>query len=266
MHRVAPTPELLRAVAPLFAVPSIAPPPVAVRLWALLAGGIAGRLVVDDVDAPRVVIAQELADGTAYVGGERDAAAIQAGLALLALEQEPVVCHWHDDALAAALPAHPTYEGEAIDFGDRDPAVALDRLCLPPPGCALVPVDAALAPRMEGFGYYAAMYGDVQRALAGVFGYALLRDGIVLSEAVAGPIAQGVAELGVGTHAEHRVRGFATLVAARAIMACEARGLTPFWNAAAQNAGSVALARKLGFRSAAAFRVLAWSREHLHGG
>ena len=74
-------------------------------------------------------------------------------------------------------------------------------------------------------------------------------------------MARGVAEVGVGTSAAHRGRGLATLAAARVILACEARGYRPFWNAASQNAASVALARRLGFRTERAFQVAAWPRD-----
>jgi hypothetical protein len=43
------------------------------------------------------------------------------------------------------------------------------------------------------------------------------------------------------------------------IRECEALGYRSFWNAAQQNAGSITLARWLGFQAEQPFTVLAWS-------
>ena len=67
-----------------------------------------------------------------------------------------------------------------------------------------------------------------------------------------------MAEIGIGTAEGYRRQGLATLTAARAIQACEARGYAVFWNAAQQNVASVALARRLGFQTERSFRVLVW--------
>jgi RimJ/RimL family protein N-acetyltransferase len=81
----------------------------------------------------------------------------------------------------------------------------------------------------------------------------------VVSEAVAGPLTRGMAEIGVGTGEAYRRQGLATATAARVIQACETMGYAAFWNASQQNAASVALAKRLGFQTEQPFKVLAWS-------
>jgi RimJ/RimL family protein N-acetyltransferase len=120
-------------------------------------------------------------------------------------------------------------------------------------------IDAAIVPALEGFDYYVAMFGDVERALQHTIGYCVMQDDKVVSEAVAGPLSRGIAELGVGTGEAHRRQGFATAASARAIQECEALGYRAFWNASQQNAASVALAKRLGFQTERSFKVLAWS-------
>jgi L-amino acid N-acyltransferase YncA len=111
------------------------------------------------------------------------------------------------------------------------------------------------------------MFGSPEKALANGLGYCLLkadRPGepadTILCAAFAGPAAGGMIELGVETPEPHRRRGYAAVTCAHLIRACEAQGYQTFWNAARDNASSVALARKLGYREEREFVVLAWSQ------
>ena len=251
MQRVPWSADLRSRLMPLFD----APPPVPVRLWAIMDGAAPGRILVDDPQRPSCALIQELAEGTAYLGGRADSAWVHAGVDLLRREQDVVVCLWPDDPRASSLPPAPDYVGEAVDFTERGPADAV----VLPDGYTLRTIDADVVPRLRGFDYYVAMFGSVTQALAGTVGSCVLWQDAVVSEAVAGPFARGLAEIGVGTEAAHQGKGLATAVAARVIGACEERGFQPFWNAAAQNSASVALARRLGFRHARTALVYAWS-------
>ena len=91
----------------------------------------------------------------------------------------------------------------------------------------------------------------------GTVGYCVAHAGEIVAEAVAGPFARGIAEIGVGTKPQHRGRGLATAAAARLLQACEELGFRPLWNAAQHNAPSVALARRLGFVIEQPFEVYA---------
>lgn len=235
--------------------------PIPVRLWAMLDGVIQGRIVVDQPAMPTFALVQELAEGTAYVGGTASPAALGAAVQLLRAQQEVVICLWPDSPLVELLPPGAGYDGTAIDFVDRSPVLDLTPLAAAPPGYTLVPISAELVPALAGYDYYVDMFGGVAAALEHTIGFCLLSGDEVASEAVAGPLTRGIAELGVGTREAHRQKGLATVVAARAIQACELRGYAPFWNASQQNLPSVALARRLGFQTERPFRVLAWARE-----
>jgi RimJ/RimL family protein N-acetyltransferase len=254
MQIVTWSPDILPRIAPLFERDQPAP----ARLWAMLAGTCPGRLALDDPTAPRFALLQELAEGTAYVGGAPDPEAIAAGITLLRAHQDVVICRWPRDPLLDALPPDPDYRGAAIDFHDRDPqrgaALAL------PDGYQLRRIDADIAGRLEGFGYYDDMFGGRATALAQTVGFCALRGDEVAAESVAGPIAGGIAEIGVGTAEAHRRRGLAAAVSEQTIREVEARGLRAIWNASEHNAASLALARRLGFRTERPFAVLAWGR------
>src|SRR5262245_14271253 len=177
--------------------------------------------------------------GTTYIGGALWPHFLADACTQLRQYQEIVICIRPDDALAVALPAAPDYEGMAIDFADRSQSVELSQFAELPPGYHLRRIDAEIVPALEGFDYYVAMFGSVERALQQTIGYCIVYVGTVVSEAVAGPLSRGIAEIGVGTSMSHRTRGFATAVSARVIQECEALGYRAFWNASQQNAASI---------------------------
>lgn len=237
-----------------------ADPPVPTRLWANLDGTIHGRILVDEPAKPTVAFLQDLAEGPTYLGGALSPDILRDGFAILRAYQEVVVCLWPDDPLLAMLPGGNYYAGVAIDFWDRSPTVDLDRLAVLPEGYTMRQIDSDLAHRVEGFAeYYGSMYGSVERAVEGIIGHFLMHGDAIVSEAEAGPLTRGVAEMGIETEEAYRRQGFATIAAAYVIRACEAQGYHVFWNAAQLNAGSVALARRLGFRRERPSAVLAWA-------
>lgn len=245
----------LRRVRPLFAGDY----PVPIRLWAMLDGVVAGRLLVDSAEEPAYALLQEQAEGTVYIGGEIEDEALVAAMQTLRQFQDFVICQWLGSRRAWPSLPEPDYEGVAIDFTDRSPAVDLGRLAVVPPPYELRRIEPELVPLLAGFDYYVQMFGDLAAAQQGTAGCCVLYGGEVVSEAVAGPFARGVAEIGVGTQAAHQGKGLATAAAAGAILLCEASGCRPLWNAAQQNSASVALARRLGFRTEQPFQVLVWS-------
>jgi RimJ/RimL family protein N-acetyltransferase len=203
---------------------------------------------------------QELAEGTTYIGGAIEPLALEDAVASLRQFQDVVICHWPAAEDATRSLPKPDYEGIAIDFTDRWPAVELGRLAVAPPPYELHRIGRDSVARLDGFDYYVAMFGSVERALEGTIGYCVIHEAEVVCEAVAGPMVRGIAEIGVGTKEAHQGKGLATVAAARTMQACEALGFQPFWNAAEPNAPSVALARRLGFRTERPFVVRAWSK------
>ena len=226
----------------------------------MLDGIIGLRLSTDDSAHPTWALLQELAEGTVYIGGTPTTDHLSAAIHDLRQLQDVVVCAWPASGFALASLPPPDYTGVAVDFTDRSPAVDLAPLAVLPASYELRRIEPALVPLLDGFDYYVTMFGSTEAALHGTIGYCVLHEGDVVAEAVAGPFARGIAEIGVGTKPQHRGRGLATAAAACAIQACEASGFRPLWNAAQHNAASVALARRLGFVTEQPFDVYAWSQ------
>jgi GNAT superfamily N-acetyltransferase len=233
-------------------------PPVPIRLWAILAGIIQGRILVDDPAQPTAAAIVDATEGHAYLGGALTPPFLGEAFQMLRTFQELVVCLWPGDPLLAILPGDHTYEGVAIDFSERSPAVDLERMAVFPPGFSLRRIDAAYARAVPEFDYYVKMFGSSERAIQNMIGYYLVQGEQIACEAVAAPLCRGVAELGVETAPAFQRMRLATALCACVIRECEARGCQTFWNAAQQNDASVALARRLGFRQEQQMVVLAW--------
>ena len=248
-----PSADALARVRPLFTGTY----PVPVRLWAMLDGVVSPRLVVDDAEAPTWALLQELAEGTVYIGGGPGPERLSSAIHALRQWQDVVICAWPAAGFPlASLPA-PDYRGMAVDFTCRSPTGDLAALTPLPPHYELRRLEPAMLPLLDGFDYYVAMFGSAEAALQGTVGYYVAHAGEIVAEAVAGPFARGIAEIGVGTKPQHRGRGLATAAAARLLQACEELGFRPLWNAAQHNAPSVALARRLGFVIEQPFEVYA---------
>ena len=86
---------------------------------------------MDDPSHPTFALVQDLTEST-YIGGVTTPPALRDAFAILRPYKEVVVCLWPDDPLPSALPPEPYYQGVAIDFTDRSPAVDLSRLAVIP--------------------------------------------------------------------------------------------------------------------------------------
>jgi predicted GNAT family acetyltransferase len=86
----------------------------------------------------------------------------------------------------------------------------------------------------------------------------LLHGSETVCEAYADMEIKGIRELGVTTHKAYRRQGFATITCAYLIKLCEESGSSTYWDCARFNAGSVSLARKLGFQNQREYKLLAW--------
>jgi len=73
-----------------------------------------------------------------------------------------------------------------------------------------------------------------------------IKDGVPVSGASSYSSYRGGIEIEIDTKEEYRRRGLARICGARLILECLDRGLYPSWDA--QNPGSAALAKQLGYR------------------
>ena len=225
--------------------------PTRPRAVAVLDGVLSGRVWTDDPQAPTAVLAMEDADGTVFGGGALTADSIRAALNGVETASGDLIFGFAspEDPMRRMIPVEPYWRGEAVDFTDREaPAdeVGLDGTL--PDGARVVRLDASLLRMTEWYEDTLHAFGSAERWEELGLGYAVMIGDRMVAEAMAGPRCRGLLEMGVVTREDHRRRGFGTLVSRLTARACEERGDRVWWNANADNAPSLAIARRIGFR------------------
>ena len=249
------TPEILR----LFDLGN----PTMPRAFNVLEGVIKGQIVVDHPDKPQWAVVREAIYGTLYFGGQTNSSAMPSVFEHFFQFGSVGVGCWLNDPLSKMLPANPDYDGFTLYFIER----SSDELNLE----ALVqrlPESYALASRDEGlfkksFDYEStlAAFGSIEKVMQHTLGVSLVQENTLLCEAATGAPTHGLIEVGVTTHENYRQKGFATMTCAKLIEACEAQGYSTWWDCAKQNAPSVRLARKLGYRNEKEYRYAWWEKK-----
>lgn len=236
--------------------------PQARRCFTALDGTVPlGKIIVDDPVDPTWAIVQEVVDHSIYLGGHIDAPAFAEVFAALRQEGDVLVGMWPEDARIALLPADPSYDGRTLEFYDRPWGEGLDQfLQQVPAGCKIQRIDRDLIMRTEWGPGDVALMGSIDDWEKTCFGYCLMREDEILSEATVGLPALGLYEPGVFTQPAHRGKGYGTMTVTRLIQEIEELGGQSYWNCAKQNTASAAMARKLGYRIEKEYRCMAWSK------
>jgi GNAT superfamily N-acetyltransferase len=238
--------------------------PAALRCWAVLDGLLPGQVWADDPARPSWAVLREALFGTLYLGGQPKPEPLLELLVALCQEVDVLYGYWpettKDQTLHAGLTAvelSVDYQGHVLEFWDRDPRPQQTL----PIGRTLRPLDGELFEHCFERGLLLETYGSKEKALEKSLSLCLVDgDGGILCEAHAGPAVRGWIELGVVTHPQQRGKGYATLTCAALAGQCEAAGFQTYWNCAAQNRASAALARRLGYRREREYALRAWYR------
>ncbi|MGI8644332.1 MAG: GNAT family N-acetyltransferase [Thermomicrobiales bacterium] len=129
----------------------------------------------------------------------------------------------------------------------------------PPEDVALVPIDAALATRIDDelYGGIGRFWGGYDQFARGGFGFCAMIGETIASIAFAIVVSARQTNIDVETAPAHRRRGLAVLTCAAFVTESLRRGLQPTWDSDAANLASAALARRVGFEEDASFSELA---------
>jgi RimJ/RimL family protein N-acetyltransferase len=234
--------------------------PASLRCFAVLAGAENGLIMTDTPDRPSWGAVWESGDGTLYLGGALDAPVVSQIITFLRRNGDVLFGFMDGDPVQGLLPPHPGYVGTTLEFLDRPgDGSGLDPFLAPlPAGYEVRRMDADLLAQCIWYADTVRRYGSAEQFLSKGLGMCLLHNGVVASEAYAGPPTLGIRELGAVTREEYRRRGLATITCAHLIRTCEALGDRTYWNCATTNIASASVARKLGYQTEREYRLLAW--------
>lgn len=244
---------------PLFARPATAAAPLFaaladfnLSLAAVLAGDAAGEVYVDDPADPRVGLATT-SEGH-YLAGDPEHAASYAGLrAVLPANAYLIFDPPGWEARLPLLGVDPAARRHARQHLRYQVQPGAAPTPVVPAGFELVPVTPALLARTDLRNLSdVADWVDSWRSRADFFqrgfGFGLIQAGCLASYSLTDCVTGTRCEIGVRTDAAFRRRGLGRAVVAAAVAHAAARGLTEVgWHCLSGNAGSLAVAEKIGF-------------------
>lgn len=233
--------------------------PTAIRCYAVLGGGNAGRIFVDDLTQPNTAYVWERDDGILYQGGKRDRGVLYEMMELLRRDG-PVALGFRDGEFEVELfPADPDAGAECIELERQVRGSDLNPFLTLPAGFSVQRMGRELvekSPRLEETLF---RYGDLDNYLQTGMDVCILRGDEFVGEAGADMEVNGRREVGVVVEPAYRGgQGFGTLVTAHLLRWCDELGVSTYWDCVKLNIGSLKIARKLGFVNERSYKLLAW--------
>lgn len=218
------------------------------RLYSALNNRHPAIALADSVDHPRWCVLRSSWFGCTFIGGEIEPDVLD--LAITKLRETGDILLNLAGPHAASLPLGVMDMERRVEFYDRpSDDISIDRLI------ASAPARLKVSPvTRDSFNHCAWrdqllwLYKTDSAYLEQSIGFVLLDGEQILSEAHAFFWGDTIVEIGVITADGHCGLGYASVVSARLIRACEERGYSTYWGCSADNPASIAVARKLGYR------------------
>ncbi len=237
------------------------------QIQSVFEGRQEGRVFVDDAEHPTAALLCRTYEY--YVVGDPEARALRRFIADAPAEPGvfqdlygycPVGEAWRNALLADQAVPLEVIDRRSFRYGrrphERWPDEWRNRL---PPGMRIVPIDHDLAARIdeEMHQFIGRFWGGYDRFAAHGFGYCTLVADEPVSVAYTISVGAGEANIDVETAERFRRRGLSTITSAAYIDHCHEIGLIPTWDCDADNAASIATARRLGFSEGQPFWEIA---------
>ena len=233
--------------------------PTAIRCFAVLGGGNAGRIFADKLHHPTMGYVWEQDDGTLYQGGRRDKQLLQEMVEMLR-QQAPVCLDFRDgDASVDLFPPDPDLGVECVELERPVHGSDLTRFLELPSGFTVHHMDRELIEKSPRLDETLFRYGDFENYLKTGLDVCILHGDEYVCDAGADMEIDGVREVGVVVEPAYRHGwGFGTKVTAHLLKWCDELGVATYWDCVKLNIGSLKIARKLGYINEREYKILAW--------
>ena len=232
--------------------------PTAVRCYAVLGGGNAGRIFIDDLEHPKLGYVWEKDDGTLYQGGVKDRQVLQQMVEILRQEGTVALDFRDGDPEVKLFPSNPDAGAECIELDRQGGGSDLSVYLKLPPGFEVHRMGRDLIEKSPRLDESLFRYGSLESYLEKGMDVCILHGEEFVCEAGADMDVGGVREVGVVTERPYRGQGFGTIVTAHLLRWCDELGCSTYWDCVKLNISSLKIARKLGFGNERSYKILAW--------
>ncbi len=233
--------------------------PTPIRSQAVLGGGNAGRIFVDDLEIPHIAYAWERDDGNLYQGGRKDWKLLQEMVYFLRQDSVAALGFREGDPGVQFFPPDPDAGAECVELERPAGGSDLAPFLKLPEGFSVHRMGRELFEKSPRLDETLFRYGDFENYLRTGLDVCILKGEEFVAEAGADMEVDGVREVGVVTeHAYRGGHGFGTLVTAHLLQWCDELGVSTYWDCVRLNIGSLKIARKLGFMNERPYRMLGW--------
>jgi RimJ/RimL family protein N-acetyltransferase len=231
-------------------------PPNNPMLRAFLGRRVPGQAYIDDERAPKACV---LAVNYRFVffGGEPSRPFLEQALHQLRM-QHPLHVVWKPGRVRLPPGPAPDRVAERVEFSRREsPAPGhLDTLAARAPHAEVRRIDSQMMRRCLWREDVLRATGSTSEFLGHGLGFCLMIEEQIVAESYAVIWSGERAEIAAVTHPEQRGKGYATVVCASLIKACENVDLSTYWNCDADNVPSMRLAARLGYGDPRPYRLL----------
>ncbi len=233
--------------------------PTGIRCFAVLRGGNAGRIFVDDLEHPTLAYAWERDDGTLYQGGMQEKRTLHHMVELLRQDAIVALDFRDGDPCLDLFPPCPDAGAECVELERPARGSDLSPFLELPPGFTAHRMEREMLEKSPRLDETLFRYGDLENYLTTGLDLCILHGEESVGEAGADMEIGGVREVGVVTeHAYRGGKGFGTLLVAHLLKWTDELGVAAYWDCVKLNIGSLKIARKLGFRNERSYKILAW--------
>ncbi len=224
-------------------------------LFAALDGMVRSTILVDQKETPNRA-AVRTPDGLTFFSSSTDEDFIKSSLRRLQ-DQGPVMA-----IIAGNSEKFPKPDViiPRLEFLSRDPNFRLKgpQSADLPSGYHVRAMDPQLITGCEWRDLIEATFGTLSAFFDRGFGYCLMDEEKVVTEAYAAFSGAGSIEIGVNTAKPFRGLGYGEITAGILIHEIEHLGEKPYWSCDQSNPGSVSLARKLGFKDERVYEIFGY--------
>jgi RimJ/RimL family protein N-acetyltransferase len=232
--------------------------PTAIRCYAVLGGGNAGRIFVDDLQDPQMGYVWERDDGTLYRGGHIDTNILCQVVDLLRQQGNVVLDFRDNDPVVDLFPPDPEAGAECIELERPLRGSNLSSYLTLPEGFEVHWMSRELIEKSPRLDETLFRYGNLENYLKTGLDVCILHGDEYVADAGADMDVGEVREVGIVTESPYRGRGFGTIAVAHLLVWCDELGCSTYWDCGRLNIGSLKIARKLGFTNERSYKLLAW--------